>query len=90
MQCCFLHVGACPCALLAITFDSCPTSTSLSALLKKQVHRVLDTKESVQDTNLCFTENRVLLVQLLMEPLVSYVTYGLNLFLFQVGKDCSF
>lgn len=56
---------------------------------EKQVHPMLDTKESIQDTNLCLTENQVLLIQLLMEPLVFYVTYGFNLFLFQVGKDCS-
>lgn len=77
----------------------CPTSNNFWLLSnfniserspKKQVHSVLDTKESVQDTNLCFTENQVLLAQLLVEPLVSYVTYGFNLFLFQVEKDCSF
>ena len=59
-------------------------------LLEKQVHPMLDTKESVQDTNLCFAENQVLPIQLLREPFVSYVTYGFNLFLFQVGKDCSY
>lgn len=48
---------------------------------------MVDIKESVQDTNWRFTENQVSLIQLLMEP---YVTYGFNLFLFHVGKDCSF
>lgn len=46
---------------------------------EKQVH--LGNKESVQDT-----ENQVLLFQLLMETLDSYVTYGFNLCLFQAGK----
>lgn len=77
----------------------CPTSNNFWLLSnfnisertpEKQVHPVLDSKESVQDTDLCFTENQVLLVQLLTEPLFSYVTYEFNLFLFQVGKDCSF
>lgn len=76
---CFLHVS----------LPVCPTSNNFWPLSnfniseqssEKQVH--LDNKESVQDT-----EKQILLFQLLMEMLDSYVTYGFNLFLFQVGKS---
>lgn len=75
---CFLHVS-----LLV-----CPTSNNFWLLSnfniseqssEKQIH--LDNKESVQDT-----ENQILLFHLLMEMLDSYVTYGFDLFLYQVGK----
>lgn len=66
----------------------CPTSNNFWLLSnfnisvqssEKQVH--LDNKELVQDM-----EKQILLFQLLMEMLDSYVTYGFNLLLFQVGK----
>lgn len=71
-----------------VSLPVCPTSNNFWLLSnfniseqssEKQVH--LDNKESVQDT-----ENQILLFQLLMETLDSQVTYGFNLFLFQVGK----
>lgn len=71
-----------------VSLPICPTSNNFWLLSnfniseqssEKQVH--LDNKESVQDT-----ENQVLFFQLLMETLDSYVTYGFDLFLFQVGK----
>lgn len=55
-----------------------------------QIHPMLDTNKSVQSTNLYFAENRVLLFQLLMEPLVSCKAYGFNLFHFQAEKEYSF
>lgn len=72
----------------------CPTSNNFWVLSNfnisehspgKQVHSMIDSKESVQDTNLCFTGNWVLLIQLLMKPLVSSVT--LNCFFSKLGRS---
>lgn len=72
----------------------CPTSNNFWVLSnfnisehspEKQVHSTINSKESVQDTNLCFTRNWVLLIQLLRKPLVSSVT--LNCFFSKLGRS---